>query len=449
MVTIPKIIHQIWLGDKTMPIKYAETWKRMNPTWKHMIWTDETIKEHFPNGLYNQKQFDEIDSWAGKADILRYEILYNFGGIYADFDSICIQPLSDQFCEHDCFASFENRQVRGDLIANGYIGAVERCELIKVLMDKIHVMKSVSFKSTGLMAWQTVGPLFFTNTIIELNYPISIYPDYTFIPEHYSGMKYTGDYRYVFAKQIWGSTHEIANPNFYNTLSEKKDCKISILIPIKNTPKKEFVQCIESIRLQTFKEYEIVIVDDGSTDLELIGYLQELSVLPNVTLITTDGIGIGSALNLGMEHCLCEYVARMDSDDIMLANRLQEQYEYLEANKDVTLVSANIQYFNQNGMGEVIAHPEVITKDIARNSFWFINHPTVMFRKSEILKVGGYGNYPGLPEDYELWIRLIKTNHQLRNINKVLVSYRIKPTQTSATNTEKRLEFLQRIQSTL
>ena len=101
---IPKIIHQLWVGPKKPPLKEIQTWKDMNPTWDHMFWTDQSIKEHFPNGFYNQKQYDDMPEWNGKCDIARYEILQKFGGFFIDADSIALRPLDDCLLEKDSFS---------------------------------------------------------------------------------------------------------------------------------------------------------------------------------------------------------------------------------------------------------------------------------------------------------------------------------------------------------
>ena len=218
---IPKIIHQIRIGPKKPPLDLIATWQSMNPTWQHMLWNDDLIQQHYPKGFKNQRLIDEITEWAGKADIMRYEILHDFGGFYIDADSICINALDEFFIESDCFAGFENEQARGNLVANGYIGAVKGCELMKILSEEISKKQHVSQEKTGKMAWQTVGPLFFTETIIKYSYPIDIYPSYVFIPEHYSGLKYSGNGK-SYAHQLWGSTKELTDPNFYNNLTHKQ-----------------------------------------------------------------------------------------------------------------------------------------------------------------------------------------------------------------------------------
>ena len=80
---IPKIIHQIWIGDKNeCPKDLMDTWTKKNGSWDHMLWNDENIFQ-----LINQNQFDAYRELPGKADILRYEILHRYGGLFVDADS--------------------------------------------------------------------------------------------------------------------------------------------------------------------------------------------------------------------------------------------------------------------------------------------------------------------------------------------------------------------------
>ena len=217
-MSIPKIIHQIWIGPKKCPEKLIQTWRDKHPEsegWKHILWTNDDV---IGFGIKNIQHFNEIEEWAGKADIWRYEILYRFGGVFCDADSICTNRLDDHFFVHDCFAGFENEQARQNLIANGYIGACVQNALMKILIDELTETPSVSQKVTGRFAWQNTGPIFFTKNIIKHRYRIAVYPSHVFIPEHFSGVKYTGDKK-TYSKQLWGSTREFgSNPNFYNEL---------------------------------------------------------------------------------------------------------------------------------------------------------------------------------------------------------------------------------------
>ena len=174
-----------------------KTWVEMNPDWEYKLWTEENLPE-----LKCQKKFDEMKHYHGKADILRYELLYNYGGFYIDAYSECILPLDDFLLDNDSFAGYENEQVRGGLIANGYIASIKENELMRILMDKINKMSDVNAQP----AWMMTGPKLVTDTVNEFGYSkLKVYPSHYFIPRHYSGVEYRGDGK-VFAKQYWGST---------------------------------------------------------------------------------------------------------------------------------------------------------------------------------------------------------------------------------------------------
>lgn len=209
---IPKKIHQIWLGPKKRPTRLMKSWEDMHPGWEYHLWTEESLPR-----LRNADKFASIEEWAGKADIARYEILLEHGGVYCDADSLCVRPMDEYLLERDSFAVFENEQARPGLVANGYIGAGRGCPLMSALVEGISA-KPVSYAETEQMAWQTVGPLFFTETIMRLRYPISIFPSWMFIPEHYSGVTYKGA-GMPYCHQYWGSTHETRGIDYYNELA--------------------------------------------------------------------------------------------------------------------------------------------------------------------------------------------------------------------------------------
>ena len=105
---IPKIIHQMWIGKNPNPfVKEMQDWKEKNPDYEYKLWTDDNIPK-----LRNQKQYDEIKQWCGKGDILRYELLYDYGGIYLDSDTVCVNPLDDFLLENDSFLCWENEVAR-------------------------------------------------------------------------------------------------------------------------------------------------------------------------------------------------------------------------------------------------------------------------------------------------------------------------------------------------
>jgi mannosyltransferase OCH1-like enzyme len=199
---IPKIIHQIWLGDQGIrPEPLMHTWKDMNPEWEHKFWTEENMPP-----LRNQAQFDAMEELAGKADILRYEILLNEGGFYIDADAKCISPLDDFFLENECFCCWENEETREGLMANGYLGAVPNNKLITTIVETISSMDPAAVAQLPeLMAWQVTGPRLLTSVANTTNYSLTIYPSHYFIPNHYSGSQYKGEEK-IYGEQYYMST---------------------------------------------------------------------------------------------------------------------------------------------------------------------------------------------------------------------------------------------------
>ena len=103
-MNIPKIIHQIWIGPKTPPNNLMDTWKNKHEKegFEYILWTEKEMKKRgFVSQLRNR--LNEMQEFAGKADILRWEILYEYGGIYIDADSFCLEPITDLINKYKAF----------------------------------------------------------------------------------------------------------------------------------------------------------------------------------------------------------------------------------------------------------------------------------------------------------------------------------------------------------
>tara|TARA_R110000851_G_scaffold285413_1_gene439113 strand:- start:1341 stop:1988 length:648 start_codon:yes stop_codon:yes gene_type:complete len=202
-MSIPKIIHQIWVGDQSKrPVEMMETWKEKNPTWDYRFWSEENIPK-----LRNQAQFDAMNELAGKADILRYELLYDHGGFFIDADSVCVNALDDFFTENKAFCCWENEQIREGLMSNGYFATEKNSPLAERLIARIgtYPVEEVA-KLPNLTAWQVVGPVLLTDTVRSMpECGMNVYPSHYFIPRHYTGLQYEGNDK-IYAEQYWGST---------------------------------------------------------------------------------------------------------------------------------------------------------------------------------------------------------------------------------------------------
>ena len=178
---------------------------------------------------------------------------------------------------------------------------------------------------------------------------------------------------------------------------------------------------------------EVVLVEDGPLTPGLEAVIgQYRSRLPIVSVQLRTNAGLARALDAGLRACQSELVARFDTDDICLPSRFTEQVDFLLDNPEVAALGAWAEEFEAGRLrpGRLRVVPSESAELWAfaklRNP---LNHPAAMFRRSAVLKVGGYQDEPGF-EDYSLWLRLMQEGDALANIPKVLVKMRAGLNQT-------------------
>ncbi|WLT31787.1 glycosyltransferase family 32 protein [Geothrix sp. PMB-07] len=199
---IPKIIHLIWVGDESKrPNRFIQTWVDHHPDWEVKLWGNEDLAgRRWINGHHMEAMAKR--EWNGVADMMRWEILHEEGGVLVDADSCCVRPLPAWLLECEAFASWENELARPRLIAAGYFGTIPGTRFLATLIEGLRKQPTVTDRD----AWQSVGPLYLTQTWIAENYSnLTVLPSHFFMPEHYTGLTYTGSGP-VYAKQAWAST---------------------------------------------------------------------------------------------------------------------------------------------------------------------------------------------------------------------------------------------------
>ncbi|MDT4968321.1 MAG: hypothetical protein QOJ64_3058 [Acidobacteriota bacterium] len=215
-------------------------------------------------------------------------------------------------------------------------------------------------------------------------------------------------------------------------------CEVSILMPVFDTPAAYLAECWESIEAQSFREWELVLVDDGSRSATTIAEIDRIASDPRVVLIRLDdNKGVASALNVGLRRCHAGLVARMDSDDKMMPTRLERQFAYLQAHSDVTILGTQMQWIGWNTYEPFppTEHPNQVTDEYIKYQYdtsgiWFLNHPTVMLRRHEVMKLGGYPNYR-VAQDLGLWLKVARAGLKIHNLPTVELCYRLHPGQVT------------------
>ncbi|MBJ6752756.1 glycosyltransferase [Geomonas anaerohicana] len=215
---------------------------------------------------------------------------------------------------------------------------------------------------------------------------------------------------------------------------------LSILMPVRNE-EKHLPAALASLSAQSFRDWELVVVDDGSTDRTSDILARAAAADARVRVLATGGQGLVPALNLGLAECRSELVARMDGDDVAHPDRLQAQVAFLAAHPEVGLLATNFQHFPRRRIGSgmlgyqqwqnsLLSHEAILADIFVESPFV---HPSVMYRKELVLQVGGYRDM-GWAEDYDLWLRLAAAGTRFARLLETLFFWRERPERTTRTN---------------
>lgn len=199
---IPKILHFVWVGDESKrPDNCIDTWREKNPDYEIRIWGNETLESHGWRNARHMQDMLACGELCGVADLMRYEILYNEGGITLDADSVCLSPLEDWLLKPDVFAHWEQEIMRPGLINVSVMGAVAQNPFIGECILRLGAKETVVDKR----AWETTGPRHITEVFRDTGYDLTIYPTHYFTKHHFTGKVYNGN-GHCFATQFWGTT---------------------------------------------------------------------------------------------------------------------------------------------------------------------------------------------------------------------------------------------------
>ncbi|MCW3087398.1 MAG: glycosyltransferase [Sediminibacterium sp.] len=201
---------------------------------------------------------------------------------------------------------------------------------------------------------------------------------------------------------------------------------VTVLMPVYNA-EKYIGAAICSILAQSFTEWELLIVNDGSTDrtADVIGTFTDDRILS----IDQGNTGVAGALNHGLTRARGKYIARFDADDICMPGRLAKQVAFLESHPGYVLAGSDAEYLLENGEHlfyfSCIAHSH---EEITRKLYVYCPfiHSAVMYRKTAVLAAGGYSAHAHNFEDYFLWIQLIKQG-KMHNLPERLIKIRFNP----------------------
>jgi len=214
---------------------------------------------------------------------------------------------------------------------------------------------------------------------------------------------------------------------------------LSILLPVRNE-ERHLPAALRSLQRQTLSDWEMVAVDDGSSDGTAAILADVAASDRRIRIISLPPTGIVGALNAGLAKCRASVVARMDGDDISHPLRLERQFGYLYSYPEIGLVACGTRHFPrhdlQGGMlhyegwqNALTTHEEIVRDLYVESPF---AHPSVMFRRDLAVSAGGYREC-GWAEDYDLWLRMAASGVRFARISENLFFWRDRPERLTRT----------------
>ena len=204
------------------------------------------------------------------------------------------------------------------------------------------------------------------------------------------------------------------------------DPKVSVLMPAYNA-EKYIAEAITSVLRQSFTDFELLIINDGSTDdtLAIANSFHD----PRIVIVTQRNKGVSSALNLGLSYARAPYIARFDADDICHPQRLKIQYEFITAYPEYSVIGSTADYVDAEGhfmfTYHLAGHLNEEIQQLKYSVCPFI-HSSVFYKKEVVVDNGGYNEHAYTYEDHFLWVNILK-DQKACNLSQALIKVRLNP----------------------
>lgn len=210
----------------------------------------------------------------------------------------------------------------------------------------------------------------------------------------------------------------------------------SVLMSVYKNDRADFLlRALESVTIhQSVRPAQVVLIQDGPVPDAIKSVVSQMKnrLAPTgieFTVIKKEkNAGLAAALNTGLAYCKYEYVARMDSDDVSLPNRFKQEFAYLRDHPEISILGSIIAEFEFDEKNPIQLrivpqeHEEIVDRLRTRNA---MNHMSVVFKKEDILRLGGYCEDFGKLEDYKLWVDAVRAGLKLHNLNDICVNVRV------------------------
>jgi glycosyltransferase involved in cell wall biosynthesis/GT2 family glycosyltransferase len=429
---IPKKIHYCWFGGNPLPEsakRCIDSWKKFCPDYEIIEWNESNVdfNEHsFTREAYKSKK------WAFISDYIRYKVIYENGGLYLDVDVEVVRKLDD-LRMYKAFMGFEGREY----VATGLgFGAIKGNETIKAIID---IYDGISFNAHKDKLSAIATPVVVTNFLkkkgLVQNGEFQTVDSITILPEDYLCPKNpitrlvnitdnTFSIHHYDASWVDDSERAIIDKleEKGKVMSNKYPDLVSIIIPVYNG--EDYLRkAIDSAVNQTYKNIEILVIDDGSSDrTESIA----LSYGPAVRYIRKENGGVASALNQGIKSMRGKYFSWLSHDDMYHSQKIELlMAQARKENLNTILVS---DWDIVDSEDTLLKHSRLDNRlESAPRSFLafdrktWLNTCAMLIPKSLFDKVGLFDETLRTTQDYDMHDRLIKKGAKYKIVHKSLL----------------------------
>ena len=212
-IQIPNRLAHIWIGPRPAPLEWMHSWHQTHSHWEyHLIDNSYVSNRRFRNQRLIE-EYMKRGEYAGAADLIRYEYLYEAGGYIPGADSVSLRNTDELWTKKCAYCVYENEIARP-----GSVSPVMACDpensFVGSIIDSLSKVPYYKLDKP----WKTTGNRFMTRMISELNPDIVIFPSHYFIPRHFTGLQYTGSGK-IYADQKFGeTTGAYSSPNKFHSL---------------------------------------------------------------------------------------------------------------------------------------------------------------------------------------------------------------------------------------
>jgi glycosyltransferase involved in cell wall biosynthesis len=205
--------------------------------------------------------------------------------------------------------------------------------------------------------------------------------------------------------------------------------RLAVLLPAQNA-EGVLAEAVESVLQQTYRDFELILIDDGSTDGTRTIMESFARRDGRVRVMAHPHLGMGASLNRAIAAIESTWVARMDADDVMMPTRLERQLAFLDAHPDVAVASCLLYYINAGGRVLARSTSDLLTVQdfdsyVRSNRLIAVPHPGAIMNREVVLAVGGYRPRFWPADDLDLWNRIAEAGHRILVQPEYLLKYRI------------------------